>query len=231
MQYSLILASLAALAAAKTDIAGCTSSATRDQYGEASMIYWVPGSGEICAFLDCGGGMAPPKYNVPGCAAYTGTASYSPSYLPGYGPGATSTPAAQASSSAAAPSVTAPASYAASTSSYASVASSYESSVLSSASAVISSYSSLISSAVYNTTLASVTSRPVQSGPAGNGSAPYPTTASPVAPTYGSGSGSNSSASSTPSVVPANPNGAAGVRPMAVLGGVAAIALGAATLL
>lgn len=229
MQYSLILASLAALAAARTDISGCTSSATRDQYGEASMIYWVPGSGEICDFLDCGGGMAPPKYNVPGCAAYTGTATYSPSYLPGYGPGAT--PTSSVYSSAAAPSVTVPASYAASTSSYASVASSYEPSVQSAVSSAISSYSSLVSSAVYNSTLASVTSRPVHSGAPGNGTAPYPTTASSAAPTFGSGSGSSSSAPSTSSVVPANPNGAAGVKPATAWGGVAAVVFGVFALL
>lgn len=77
---------LAALAAAKTDIGGCTSSATRDQWNQASMIYWVPGTGEICEFLDCGGGRAPPKTTVPGCAAYQGTETYSPRYMPGYGP-------------------------------------------------------------------------------------------------------------------------------------------------
>ncbi|KAL3954936.1 hypothetical protein ACCO45_010499 [Purpureocillium lilacinum] len=32
-----------------------------------------PQHGEICDPLDCGGGRAPPKKDVPGCAAYTGT--------------------------------------------------------------------------------------------------------------------------------------------------------------
>ncbi|KAI1751352.1 hypothetical protein F4782DRAFT_192972 [Xylaria castorea] len=80
---------LAGHAAAKTDIAGCVSSQTV-AYGGASLIWYVPGTGEICEFLDCGGGRAPPKTTVPGCAAYEGTATYSPSYLPGFG--ATATP-------------------------------------------------------------------------------------------------------------------------------------------
>jgi hypothetical protein len=102
----LATAALAALASAKTDLAGCTSSQTV-AFGGASMIYWVPGTGEICSFLDCGGGRAPPKYNVPGCPAYTGTAAYTPDYLPGYGE-ATPTPSAvYTASSAAATSETA----------------------------------------------------------------------------------------------------------------------------
>ncbi|KAI0449256.1 hypothetical protein F5B21DRAFT_60699 [Xylaria acuta] len=80
---------LAGHAAAKTDIAGCVSSETV-AYGGASLIWYVPGTGEICEFLDCGGGRAPPKTTVPGCAGYEGTSSYSPSYLPGFG--ATATP-------------------------------------------------------------------------------------------------------------------------------------------
>lgn len=60
------------------------------------MIWFVPETGEICDFPDCGGGRAPPKYSVPGCPLYTGTATLTPSYLPGYGPdattGATATP-------------------------------------------------------------------------------------------------------------------------------------------
>ncbi|KAJ5292450.1 NADH-ubiquinone oxidoreductase 40 kDa subunit [Penicillium atrosanguineum] len=80
-----ILASFIGLAIARTDISGCVSSATSDQWGEASMIWYVPGTGEICSFIDCGGGRAPPK-SEPGCPLYTGTATVTPSYLPGYGP-------------------------------------------------------------------------------------------------------------------------------------------------
>ena len=76
---------LAAPVAAKTDIGGCVSSATRNQWGEASMIWYVPGTGEVCELLDCGGGRAPPKTNVPGCGNYKGTAEYQPTFLPGFG--------------------------------------------------------------------------------------------------------------------------------------------------
>ncbi|KAI1306148.1 hypothetical protein F5Y03DRAFT_354838 [Xylaria venustula] len=81
---------LAGQAAAKTDIAGCVSSETV-AYGGASLIWYVPDTGEICAFLDCGGGRGPPATTVPGCPEYSGTATYSPSYLPGFGATATST--------------------------------------------------------------------------------------------------------------------------------------------
>lgn len=79
---------LAASALGKTDLAGCTYTDTvvqpsglpgYDSY--ASRIWYVPGTGELCDILDCGGGMAPPKTNVPGCPLYSGTATYSPSYL------------------------------------------------------------------------------------------------------------------------------------------------------
>ena len=83
----LTLLTFAVTALARTDLSGCTSSETV-AFGGASMIYYVPGTGEICAFLDCGGGTAPPKTTVPGCPLYSGTASYEPSYLSGYGPNA-----------------------------------------------------------------------------------------------------------------------------------------------
>ncbi|TRX97059.1 hypothetical protein FHL15_001853 [Xylaria flabelliformis] len=95
VRTSAVLATAALLAghaAAKTDIAGCVSSQTV-AYGGASLIWYVPDTGEICSFLDCGGGRAPPKTTVPGCAGYEGTATYSPSFLPGFGASATSTSA------------------------------------------------------------------------------------------------------------------------------------------
>ncbi|KAI3322381.1 hypothetical protein HD806DRAFT_123157 [Xylariaceae sp. AK1471] len=93
---------LAGHATAKTDLAGCVSSETV-AYGGASLIWYVPDSGEICAFLDCGGGRAPPKTTVPGCPSYDGTATYSPSFLPGFGDATTSAvPAATESLSASA---------------------------------------------------------------------------------------------------------------------------------
>jgi hypothetical protein len=82
-RYSLI-AILAALGVnAKTDLAGCTRTDISSPAG-ASYAWIVPGTGELCEFLDCGGGRAPAKMNVPGCAAYTGTATYSPSFMAGF---------------------------------------------------------------------------------------------------------------------------------------------------
>ncbi|KAB8237005.1 hypothetical protein ETB97_006278 [Aspergillus alliaceus] len=84
--FTLPILLAAGLAAARTDLVGCTKSATVNQWGQASMIWYVPDTGEICDFPDCGGGRAPPKHNQPGCAAYTGTETLTPSYLPGWGP-------------------------------------------------------------------------------------------------------------------------------------------------
>lgn len=80
-----IFVGLVGLATARTDLSGCISSATTNQWHEASMIWYVPGSGEICSFVDCGGGRAPPKTDQPGCPLYSGTGTLTPSYLPGYG--------------------------------------------------------------------------------------------------------------------------------------------------
>lgn len=98
-----IILGLASLATARTDIAGCISSQTTNQWHEASMIWWVPDTGEICDFIDCGGGRAPPKTTVPGCPLYRGTETVTPSYMPGWGPNgklaATTTTVAQTTSS------------------------------------------------------------------------------------------------------------------------------------
>lgn len=76
---------LASAAMARTDLVGCTSYATvATQRGGgvyATVIWYVPDTGELCDFLDCGGGRAPPKTTVPGCAAYSGTETYSPSFI------------------------------------------------------------------------------------------------------------------------------------------------------
>ncbi|KAI7554176.1 hypothetical protein KC331_g726 [Hortaea werneckii] len=87
----LVPATFTTLALARTDLVGCTSTDVSSPAG-ASYAWYVPGTGELCDPLDCGGGRAPPKYDVPGCPQYTGTESYSPSYLPGYG-SATAAPA------------------------------------------------------------------------------------------------------------------------------------------
>ncbi|KAF2634814.1 hypothetical protein P280DRAFT_485212 [Massarina eburnea CBS 473.64] len=92
---SFAILALAATAFAKTNLAGCTSSAVG-----ASLLWYVPGTGEICSILDCGGGRAPPKTTVPGCAAYSGTASYTPSFIPGYGQASATGASATSASSA-----------------------------------------------------------------------------------------------------------------------------------
>jgi hypothetical protein len=92
ISYLLTVLSVTAVALAKTDLSGCTSSQTVVD-GGASLIWYVPGTGEICAFLDCGGGRDAPITTVPGCAAYSGTATYSPSYLSGWGSATATLPA------------------------------------------------------------------------------------------------------------------------------------------
>jgi hypothetical protein len=68
---------------ARTDLTGCTRTDISSPAG-ASYAWIVPDTGELCEFLDCGGGRAPPKLNVPGCAAYTGSQVYEPSYVAGF---------------------------------------------------------------------------------------------------------------------------------------------------
>lgn len=89
MLYSTLTLSLLSLlpsVLAKTDLSGCTSSVSGPK-----LIWYVPETGELCEFLDCGGGRAPPKTTVPGCGAYEGTEAYKPSFLPGYGEAAKNT--------------------------------------------------------------------------------------------------------------------------------------------
>lgn len=94
--FILASAALAAMAHAKTDLTGCTTTDMSSPAG-ASVAWYVPGTGELCDSLDCGGGRAPVKSDVPGCPAYTGTETYSPSYLAGYG-SATANPSVSYSS-------------------------------------------------------------------------------------------------------------------------------------
>lgn len=51
---------LVAPISAKTDYAGCVSSETV-AYGGASLIWYVPDTGEICQYLDCGKPIQPEK--------------------------------------------------------------------------------------------------------------------------------------------------------------------------
>ncbi|KAM0720097.1 hypothetical protein Q7P37_004233 [Cladosporium fusiforme] len=91
-------AAFATVALARTDLVGCTSTDVSSPAG-ASVAWYVPGTGELCDFLDCGGGRAPPKTTVPGCPAYSGTETYSPSYLAGYQAAATSAPSTTSAAS------------------------------------------------------------------------------------------------------------------------------------
>ncbi|KAK4199284.1 hypothetical protein QBC40DRAFT_84842 [Triangularia verruculosa] len=74
--------------AAKTDIGGCVSTEvpymTRDTLVYRSLLWYLPDTGEICEILDCGGGRAPPKTNVPGCGNYAGTEEYKPRFWTGF---------------------------------------------------------------------------------------------------------------------------------------------------
>lgn len=88
-------ATFATLALARTDLEGCTRTDVSSPAG-ASYAWYVPGTGEVCEILDCGGGRAPPKTTVPGCAAYSGTETYSPSYLAGFQASATGAPSTTA---------------------------------------------------------------------------------------------------------------------------------------
>jgi hypothetical protein len=91
----LAAATFATMALARTDLEGCTRTDVSSPAG-ASYAWYVPGTGEVCEILDCGGGRAPPKTTVPGCAAYVGTETYSPSYLAGYQASATAAPSTTA---------------------------------------------------------------------------------------------------------------------------------------
>ncbi|KAK1960972.1 hypothetical protein LY78DRAFT_645650 [Colletotrichum sublineola] len=84
MSYRLVasVAILATAAMAKTDLAGCVSSEPTQGGSYAANVWYVPGTGEICEPLDCGGGRAPPKTDVPGCPEYKGSETYAPSFLP-----------------------------------------------------------------------------------------------------------------------------------------------------
>ncbi|KAI8723969.1 hypothetical protein NCS52_00253700 [Fusarium sp. LHS14.1] len=85
MATKILLAALLAVPAiAKTDLSGCTSYDSILFQGNSpyvSKIYYVPDTGEVCEFLDCGGGRAPPKTTVPGCDSYEGTETYSPRFI------------------------------------------------------------------------------------------------------------------------------------------------------
>ncbi|KAG9698435.1 hypothetical protein KCU95_g2521, partial [Aureobasidium melanogenum] len=84
LSQSIPIVLFSALVHAKTDLAGCTRTDVSSP-ASASYAWIVPDTGELCDFLDCGGGRAPPKTTVPGCPLYVGTETYKPSFLAGFG--------------------------------------------------------------------------------------------------------------------------------------------------
>lgn len=81
----LAAALLACPVLARTDLEGCTSYdsvVVPSVYGPyMTRIFYVPDIGEVCEPLDCGGGRAPPKKTVLGCAGYIGSGTYSPRFI------------------------------------------------------------------------------------------------------------------------------------------------------
>ncbi|KAF6809042.1 siderophore biosynthesis protein [Colletotrichum musicola] len=79
-----LLATTATTILAASDLAGCTSftstvpaasgkpSSAGHESAHVTVIWYRPGTWEICQDIDCGSGRAPPR-NVPGCPGYTGT--------------------------------------------------------------------------------------------------------------------------------------------------------------
>ncbi|PHH82333.1 hypothetical protein CDD82_6307 [Ophiocordyceps australis] len=160
-------------ALARTNLAGCVSSesvATPTNGGTpyATVMWYVPESGEVCELLDCGGGRAPPKTTVPGCPQYKGTATYSPSFI-SVGAQMTSKaelpPAAASASSASTSAAAAISSDAMASSSIASVVASVSSDIESAIANMTSAIGAMTSAAPRNATT-SATSAPLTSSTA-----------------------------------------------------------------
>lgn len=84
-----ILAGLGLLALATPVLSVCTGEYTYS-FCEPDRIvrYFDPNNGELCGGLDCGGGRAPFRTDVPGCPQYKGTELpiTTPQYLPCWTP-------------------------------------------------------------------------------------------------------------------------------------------------
>ncbi|KAK9438931.1 hypothetical protein VB005_07079 [Metarhizium brunneum] len=67
---------------------GCNSIISYTTCQDRIVHWYDPDDGQICDPHDCGGGRAPPRKDVPGCAFYTGTETLKtePSYLPCWKP-------------------------------------------------------------------------------------------------------------------------------------------------
>jgi len=99
-----ILAGLGLLALATPVLSTCTGAYTYS-FCEPDRIvrYFDPNTGELCGGLDCGGGRAPPKTDVPGCPQYKGTELpiTTPQFLPCWTPPGGSSKTTSASGSVA----------------------------------------------------------------------------------------------------------------------------------
>lgn len=88
------VALLALGASARTNQEGCVSTQvpfwTSEHIVYSSALWYVPDTGEICRGVDCGGGRAPAK-TIPGCPAYKGTETVTPSFWKDWKPASTET--------------------------------------------------------------------------------------------------------------------------------------------
>ncbi|KAF5570422.1 siderophore biosynthesis [Fusarium phyllophilum] len=89
MVRSILLAAISLLMLAEQALGfGCSTHSYTTC--EDKIVHWFdPDDGMICDPLDCGGGRAPPKTGVPGCAGYTGTETIGTSYLSCWKPSTT----------------------------------------------------------------------------------------------------------------------------------------------
>ncbi|KAK5662227.1 hypothetical protein OQA88_8132 [Cercophora sp. LCS_1] len=96
-----ILATLALVALATPALSACENGYTYTACPNDVVRYYDPETGELCGGLDCGGGRAPPKTDVPGCPLYSGTSTRatSASYLWCFTPSGASTTASSSVSS------------------------------------------------------------------------------------------------------------------------------------
>ncbi|KAJ5689218.1 Glycoside hydrolase 18 protein [Penicillium macrosclerotiorum] len=80
MHASMLSSALSLLMLAGAVAADC-STYSYTSCSDKTVHWYDPNTGEVCDPLDCGGGRAPIKTDVPGCAAYTGTETRTTSYL------------------------------------------------------------------------------------------------------------------------------------------------------
>lgn len=79
LDFLLLISFLPSLIVAKTDLTGCAQTTS----GSKTMVWYDPCSGEICAVPLCEVNSSPVT-NDPACPQYSGSSTYSPSFLSGY---------------------------------------------------------------------------------------------------------------------------------------------------